>query len=329
MEDEILEALEKRKREKSMIELFRDPMGAIRGNPVRLGYVSGVIGGCLMLISYIYGLEFVAPYDAYILAGIAAGVPPAYYIYSEQKRIKKAEDAFPDLLRDLAQAKRAGLSLIDAVTLTAEGEYGVLTDGIRTIATQLTWGVPFEDALRLFARRYPTRIIKRSIEMIIEGYKTGGEVGEVLKIAADDVMELKSLEKRRIADMSPYVMVCYVTFFVFLGVLLVLYHSFIPTMAEAGEAVAEAGVGGRGGVMVRGVNVEMLKMLFFHCAVIQGICSGLVAGKLGEGKVIAGLHTACRGISISGIWTFCGFEIYADLGKVIDKPFLRKKRVLL
>ncbi|RZN43888.1 MAG: type II secretion system F family protein [Methanophagales archaeon ANME-1-THS] len=292
MADEILEKLAKKKRKKDLMSFFRDPMGFIRANPVRLSYLSGALGGCLVLISYLTDLEFVAPYDAYILAGIVAFMPPAYYSYSEQKRIKKAEDAFPDLLRDLAQAKRAGLSLIDAVTLTTEGDYGVLTEGMRKIAAQLTWGVPIEDTLQMFAKRYPTRIIKRSIEMIIEGYKTGGEVGEVLKIAADDVMELKSLEKRRTADMSPYVMVCYVTFFVFLGVLLVLYHSFIPTMVEAGEAVAESGATGRGGVMIRGVDVETLKMLFFHCGIIQGVCSGLVAGKLGEGKVIAGLKHA-------------------------------------
>ncbi|MBC8521247.1 MAG: hypothetical protein H8D26_04565 [Methanomicrobia archaeon] len=44
--------------------------------------------------------------------------------------------------------------------------------------------------------------------------------------------------------------------------------------------------------MIKGVNVEMLQMIFFPCGVIQGICSGLVAGKLGEGKVIAGLKHA-------------------------------------
>lgn len=292
MTDEIQAILAKRKRMKSLMSFFRDPMASIRANPIRLGYVSGALSGCLVLIAAIYQLEFVAPYDAYILAGLVTFVPPAYYSYSEQKRIKSAEDAFPDLLRDLAQAKRAGLSLIDAVSLTTEGDYGALTEGMRRIAIQLTWGIPFEETLQMFAKRYPTRIIKRSIEMIIEGYKTGGEVGEVLKIAADDVMELKSLEKRRTADMSPYVMVCYVTFFVFLGVLLVLYHSFIPTMVEAGEAVAEAGAYGRSGVIIRGVNVETLKMLFFHCGIIQGISSGLVAGKLGEGRIIAGLKHA-------------------------------------
>jgi flagellar protein FlaJ len=304
--DELLGALGKRRREKNIVRFFKEPREVIKEKPLRLGYISGAIGGCIMLIAYVYELEIIAPFDAYILAGVAAFVPPAYYNYTEQRRIKKTEDEFPDLLRDLAEAKRAGLSLIGAVTLTAEGKYGMLTDALKKIAAQLTWGVPFEDALRILAKRYPTPMIKRSVEMIIEGYMTGGEVGKVLKIAADDAMELKSLEKRRNADMAIYTIVCYVTFFIFLGILLTLYHSFIPMMVESGEKMAEAG--GMGGTLVRGVNVEMLKMLFFHCAVIQGICSGLVAGKLGEGKVIAGLrHAMVLALSAFGLFAVLEF----------------------
>jgi len=40
------------------------------------------------------------------------------------------------------------------------------------------------------------------------------------------------------------------------------------------------------------VDVDTMKMLFFHCGVIQGVCAGLVAGKLGEGKIISGLKHA-------------------------------------
>jgi flagellar protein FlaJ len=304
--DELLEALGKRRRAKNIVRFFKEPGEVIKEKPLRLGYISGAIGGCIMLLTYIYELELIAPYDTYILAGIAAFVPPAYYTYAEQRRIKKAEDEFPDLLRDLAQAKRAGLSLIDAVTLTAEGEYGVLTDALKKIAAQLTWGVPFEDALRILAKRYPTPMIKRSVEMIIEGYMTGGEVGKVLKLAADDAMELKSLKKRRSAEMAPYTIVCYATFFVFLGVLLTLYYSLIPMMAESGEKMAETG--GMGGALIQGINVEMLKMLFFHCAIIEGICSGLVAGKLGEGKVIAGLrHAMVLALSTFGLFAVLNF----------------------
>ncbi len=288
--DEIFEAIEKKRKEVTIVKFFRDPIGVIREKPVRVGYISAFIGGCLMLISYVYGLELVVPYDTYILASIVALILPAYYIYREDKREKDADEEFPRLLADLAQAKRAGLTLIDTITLTAEGKYGILTEGLSKIAHYLTWGIPFEDALRMFAKRYPTRTIKRSVEMIIEGYRVGGEVGDILKIAADDAREIGALEKKRRADMGPYIIICYITFFVFLGVLLVLYYTFIPMMVEVYEKVLEAGVVGR--TLIRGVNVEKLKMIFFHCSLIQGVCSGLVAGKLGEGKVIAGLKHA-------------------------------------
>lgn len=301
-EDRLLTALERRRQEARILRILRDPIGVFRENPLRLGYISGAIGGCLMFLAYLYGWEFVAPTDAYILAGLIAAIPPTAYLYVEQKRERKADNEFPGLLRDLAQAKRAGLTLIDAFSLTAEGNYGVLTDGLRTLVCHLTWGVSFEDALRMFARRYPTRIIKRSISIIIEGYQVGGDVGEILKVAADDVMELRTLEKERISDMSVYVIICYTIFFVFLGVLLVLYHSFIPMMVEASARVEGTGMGG----MFTAIGqVEKMKMLFFHCGIIQGVCTGLVAGKMGEGKVIAGLKHA----TILALATFFFFAL--------------------
>ncbi len=293
--DNLLDAMEKKKKEKMIVTFFHDPLGVIRKNPIRLGYISGAIGIGLMLLIYFYSKShegwtgFVAPYDAYILAGIAAFTPPAYYMYAEEKRVKKADNEFPTLLSNLAQAKRAGLTLVDSFRLISEGDYGILTDGLKTVTYQLTWGVPFEDSLRMFAKRYPTRMINRSIEMIIEGYRVGGDVGNILKITADDVNELKALEKKRAADMMPYIAICYITFGVFMLILLVLYNTFIPMMSEAAEEVTGAGVSGA--VMVK-VDSERMKMILFHCGIIQGICSGFMAGKLGSGKIIAGLKHA-------------------------------------
>ncbi len=293
--DELLAAVEKKRKEKAIVTFYHDPLRVIRTNPIRLGYISGAIGVGLILLIYYYSKShegwtgFVAPYDAYILAVIAACTPPAYYMYSEENRVKKADNMFPTLLRDLAQAKRAGLTLIDSFKLISEGDYGVLTDGLNTVAYQLTWGVPFEDSLRMFAKRYPTQMINRSIEMIIEGYRVGGDVGNILKITADDVNELRALDKKRAADMMPYIAICYITFGVFMLILLVLYSTFIPMMSEAAEKVTGAGMGGA--VMVK-VDSEKMKMILFHCGIIQGICSGFMAGKLGAGKVIAGLKHA-------------------------------------
>jgi len=268
--------------------------------------LSAIMFSLLSLASYYFKIEIVALHDGYILAAIVAFVPPAFYTYRKEKRVKNAEKNFPNLLRDLAQAKRTGLTLIDAVKLTADGEYGELSEGIKTIARQLTWSVPFEDALRTFANRYPhSTKINRSTELIIEGYRSGGEVGNVLKIAADDVTETIELERKRSAEISSYVAICYITFLVFLLVLLVLYKECISTMIEAAEKIAETGTG-RGGSLIHRVDAEKLKMILFHCAIVEGVCSGFVAGKLSKGKLIAGLEHIV-------ILSFLAFAAFAAL----------------
>lgn len=306
--DQILEELERIRGRSIFARFVQEPKEVIRENPIRIGYIAGAIAAVLMAIMYIFDVEFVAPYDAYILAGIAAFILPAYYIQVEAKRIKKAEEVFPGLIRDLAQAKKAGLSLVDAFKLTSEVDYGVLTETMRNIATQLTWGVSFDRAMGLLAKRFPTPMIKRSVNMVIEGYKVGGDVALVLQVAADDALELKTLETKRVGELAPYTIVSYLTFFVFLGVLVVLNNWLIPMMTLSGEAMV--GMGSTGQAVIQKVDVETPQMIFFHCAIIEGICAGLVAGKLGDGKITAGIKHALI-LSLSGFACFVFLEFMA------------------
>ena len=306
--DPIVEELERIRGRSTFARFVQEPKEVIRENPIRIGYISGAIAAVLMVLIYIFNVEFVAAYDAYILAGITAFILPAYYIHVEAKRIKKAEETFPELLRDLAQAKKAGLSLVDAFTLTSEVDYGVLTETMRTIATQLTWGVSFDRAMGLLAKRFPTPMIKRSVNMVIEGYRVGGDVALVLKVAADDALELKTLELKRVGELAPYIIISYLTFFVFLGVLAVLNNWLIPMMTLSGEAMV--GMGSMGEAVIQKVDVETPQMIFFHCAIIEGICAGLVAGKLGDGKITAGIKHALI-LSLSAFACFLFLELSA------------------
>ncbi|MCK5216151.1 MAG: hypothetical protein ACNYWM_00365 [Methanosarcinales archaeon] len=47
--------------------------------------------------------------------------------------------------------------------------------------------------------------------------------------------------------------------------------------------------GAQGGGFMQAFDVNVFNRLFFHAAVIQGICSGLIAGVMGEGSVLSGL----------------------------------------
>jgi flagellar protein FlaJ len=118
----------------------------------------------------------------------------------------------------------------------------------------------------------------------------GGKLGEILEGIATDVEETKALEKRRNSETKPYLMVCYISYFVFLAVILIMSYVFLPMMKEASEATSGAVLPrGMGQFAVSDADLAKYNMLFFHALVIQGFFAGIVTGKMAEGKVVAGL----------------------------------------
>jgi len=101
--------------------------------------------------------------------------------------------------------------------------------------------------------------------------------------------------------MLTYLIVIYIAFLVFLGIIVVLSVSFIPAIDSAAQqAAANAQTGGSvPGAAASGlgqfetVDIGSYEALFFHMTVIQAICSGLVGGQLGAGGLRDGVkHTA-------------------------------------
>jgi flagellar protein FlaJ len=94
--------------------------------------------------------------------------------------------------------------------------------------------------------------------------------------------------------MVTYLLVIYLSFFVFLGIIVALTVSFIPAIEDAASASVldsdSISVGIFSGL--RDVQTEGYRLIFFHISVVQAVCSGLVAGQLGEGSVYDGLKHA-------------------------------------
>jgi flagellar protein FlaJ len=95
--------------------------------------------------------------------------------------------------------------------------------------------------------------------------------------------------------MLTYLIVIYLSFLVFLGIVGALKLSFIPAIDQAAaQTAAEAEVQVTGGVLggLGSVDTGAYQVLFFHVTAVQGLCSGLVAGLLGEGSLADGLKHA-------------------------------------
>jgi len=201
-----------------------------------------------------------------------------WYTYLHVRKIYKIDTIFPDFVRDLAESRRAGMTFTKAVLFASKGNYGILTPEIQKISQQVSWGSSVTDALLSFAERVKTKSIKRTVSLIIEASKSGGNVADVIDVAAKDAREIKMLEAERKANMASYIVVIYVGAFVFLAIIAILCVSFLPSMTGSGTAGLQGALGGGT------VQMEDIQPIFYYATLVQGIGSGLVAGVFEDGN---------------------------------------------
>jgi len=225
--------------------------------------------------------------DIVIISILVAILPVAIMDFRENRRMKKLEEALPNFFRDLAGMNDSGMTLPNAIHLVAQGEYSTLTPYIRRLDNEMSWNTTFIEAIQRFRTRLGTPLSDRSIDLIAKASKAGGDVSEVLRAAARDTYEVLALRADRSNNMLIYVIIVPISFLVFLFVILILVSTFLSTMATAGSAASAAGAGAAS--FIGNVDLFFYTRLFSHAAMIQGIFSGLVAGQMGEGRVVAGL----------------------------------------
>lgn len=262
---------------------------AILGGSTVAATVLLIVSASMALGGDVAGLDNRLWLDFFAFALLAALGPYGFYVATKYKRVRQLEERFPDFLRDLAASRKAGLTLNESVTIASHGEYGALTPEIVKMSDQLSWNVPFDEALTRFGERVHTPLVQRATSLINEASRTGGNVTDVLLAAARDAREIKNLETERRTTMGMYTIIIYVTFFVFLGVAAVLYGTFIPEILKTSN-IAKAG--SFGGMTIGQVTLEDYRVFYFLASLMQGLGNGFVGGLMGSGKPLDGLRHA-------------------------------------
>ena len=223
--------------------------------------------------------------DLFILTVVFGAGPFGYYYNRDRKRILAMDEKFPDFLRDIAESARAGMTLPRALVTASQGSYGALTSDIRMMAAQVEWGVEFGDSLARFSERTKTPLIDRTVSLIVEAQRAGGSMVDILTAASEDAREIKQIVSERNTQMSMYNVVIYISFFVFIAVVMVLSAQFIPAFKTAVGAASGQQVGG---LNFKDFDPEDFNTVFFQAALVQAIGGGLVGGVLSKGSPVAG-----------------------------------------
>lgn len=252
--------------------------------------VSVLIGAIIIVLNFIFvmGVEgFESYFSVLNLIGATVALAPSLVIrYREYQMKKEIERRFPGFLRDVTEATQAGMTLPQAIKNASENEYGALTPHVKKMASQIDWGVPFEEVLKRFGERTGSAVLNRSVSTIVETHRSGGNVSDILGVVGDSILQIEKIKQERKGQVYSQMMTGYTIFFVFLGVMIGLQKFLIPSLAFKGSATAGIGLGGGSGMS--GL-VKLYKSMFEHLIVIQGVFSGLAIGKMSQGSIIEGL----------------------------------------
>jgi len=217
-------------------------------------------------------------FDEFVLFAVMVAVfPPTVLNYVDYKWRKAVDEHLPDLFRSIVQAQETGMTLPQALEEASKRDYGPLTAELKRMTTQISWGMTFDEALLALGRRVNTVLVQRTVPMIIEASRSGGHVERVFDPMGKFIQTRLLLDKERRNQTRSYIAIIYVAFFVFIFTIILLFKSFFASIE---------------GLPILGSAVmapEEMQRTFFHMTSIQAFFGGLVAGKMGEGTINAGL----------------------------------------
>jgi flagellar protein FlaJ len=215
--------------------------------------------------------------DCLFFAVVIVCCPPAVLYHLEYRWKKAVDEHLPDVFRSVVQAQQTGMTLPQALEEASKRDYGAITGELRKMVNQMSWGLAFDAALQDFGGRVNTPLVQRTVPLIIEASHAGGRVEKVFAPMGGFIQTSLLMEKERKAQTRPYIAIIYVAFAVFVVTIVLLFKTFFLEMNSSTI------------VGLSTLSAEEARRLFFHMGALQGFFGGLVAGKMGEGTVTAGL----------------------------------------
>jgi flagellar protein FlaJ len=237
----------------------------------------------------IINVSFLQPID-YLVFGVLGCIGPlGFYNAMKQKQKREIMDKLPDFLRDIANSSASGMTIFDSIRTASEGDYGRLTPELKMMVAQLSWGIPINEALTNFGGRVNNNEVKRLAITINKALEIGGNTSAVFNAAAKELDQIKRVEQQRRTEMSMYSLVIFISFFVFLAVILIINGTIFQAIYDLQGKMAGKAIGN---IRIANIDPMEVKTMFFTFVFVQSLGGGLLGGFMMEGRISSGIRQA-------------------------------------
>ncbi len=216
--------------------------------------------------------------------------------YKADTRGMAAAEYLPDALRMMSSNIQAGMTIDEALFMSARPEFGVLCEEIRKLSTDMIKNFSFEQALEKLKTRIKSDYLEMSINLISHGIKAGSGVADSLKQVAK-VLQDREYIKQNIQTQMYQVMVSVALLIVLICPILysasitsgtIMRHLMNKLTDEIPQKVVEGGFI-KMGQSSSGVSLEFIDNFILFNIFVTSVLGSMIIGELGTGRVMDGL----------------------------------------
>lgn len=185
---------------------FEEMLQMNNGRGLNAWLRGNAVAGAVVFLLVLCALIYAGADEFYIttipLAASAAPFLAGYFMqhYRFEQRKRAIEGFVPDLLLQ-ASVFPAGTSMISIIKYLGSANYGELSSEFARAHSEIEKGAPVEAALLNIKKRNRSAILDRAINLLVQGYNSGADMGRIFKEAAEDLLETNSIIRERVASM--------------------------------------------------------------------------------------------------------------------------------
>ncbi len=168
-------------------------------------FASAIASG--FALTYFFQLNFFIGFTAGF-ALIAGGI---YYLLNQagESKGKFVEKILPDALQLIASNMKSGITTEKALLISARPEFGPLEIEFKKASKKMMAGERTETALKEMTNSIKSKTFQKTIWLITEGMKSGGEMANLLLQLSDDLREQNALQEEVKGNVSMYVILIF------------------------------------------------------------------------------------------------------------------------
>ena len=211
------------------------------------------------------------------------------------ERTKQIEEVLPNFLQLVSANVRAGLPIDKAMWLSVRPRFGVLAKEIENAAKETMTGNELEQSLLNLSNKYDSPLLQRTVNLIVEGLKAGGEIGDLLDRIATDIQETHLIRQEMAENVTTYVIFISFTVLLAAPMLFGLSYGLLTVVQSITGNLADVGTSSLTNMPIKfsgpGIEMSDFKIFAITSLILTSFFSSLMIATIKKGTSKEGLKS--------------------------------------